>query len=46
MTNAPSVNELEKSMLFILRADSTGPGNKHVRKATKILKPLWNPKKL
>ena len=46
MTNAPTVNELKQSMLFILRADATGPSKKTVRKATKNLKPLWNPKKL
>ena len=41
MTNAPTVTELKQSMLFILRADNTGP-QKNARKAGKSLKPLWN----
>ena len=42
MTNAPTIKELKQSMLFILRADNSGP-QKNVRKAAKSLKPLWNP---
>lgn len=41
MTNAPTVEELKQSMLFILRADNSGP-NKDIKKAAKNLKPLWN----
>ena len=45
MTNAPTVAELKESMLFILRADKSGPG-KSSRKANSQLKPLWNREKL
>ena len=45
MTKAPTVAELKQSMLFILRADNSGPG-KDNRKAVKDLEPLWNRDKL
>lgn len=41
MTNAPTVEELKQSMLFILRADNSGP-RQDIKKAAKKLKPLWN----
>lgn len=45
MKQAPTVEELKQSMLFILRADNSGP-KKNTRKAQKTLKPLWNREKL
>ena len=47
MTNAPTVQELKQSMLFILRADNSGAGSKKSNRiANKKLKPLWNKDKL
>ena len=46
MTKAPTVEELKKSMLFILRADNSGPSNQNNRSANNKLKPLWNREKL
>ena len=42
MTNAPTVEELKQSMLFILRADNSGPRQNIKKAAKKKLKPLWN----
>lgn len=41
MKNAPTLAELKESMLYILRADNSGP-MKQKRKANAALKPLWN----
>ena len=41
MTKAPTVQELKQSMLFILRADNSGP-QRNTDQSANALKPLWN----